>query len=315
MIYSLLTPTYNRAHTLPKVYESLKAQTLLDFEWIIVDDGSTDNTGFLVNGWIKEAPFVIRYFKQSNAGHHVATNKAILEAQGEFCLPLDSDDRLLPEALEMFWLYWKSIPVAQRKDYVGVTALIQTQSGQILGQKFRQHIFDSDTTTLSYILRFGGDRKGMLRTDILKENPYPVFEAERFISDSIIWHRIARTYKTRFINEVLCVSDYLSDGQTLNTIKHLLDNPKGSSLYYQELLNDPHRFSFKVRLGIHAYFVRYSLHAGYDWGLIGRVGSKNMFHFGLGSVLGYLLYVKDRVVLGRMNRPSKSKYLDGLKSY
>jgi glycosyltransferase involved in cell wall biosynthesis len=268
MLFSILTPTYNRAHTLPKVYASLQKQSLNDFEWIIVDDGSKDSTAKLVQEWMLEANFPIRYFKQPNGGHHVATNKAIQEARGTFCIPLDSDDQLVPEALEKFLKHWETIPENQRDQFVGITALIETESGALMGSKFPEDSFDSDTTTLSYIMRFGDDRKGMIRTDILKQHLYPVFPDERFMSDSIIWHRIAKTHKTRFVNDVVCVTDYLPDGQTLNTVKLLCKNAKGSSLYYQELLDDPHPFSFKIRTGIYAYFVKYSLHAGYSWSTI-----------------------------------------------
>jgi glycosyltransferase involved in cell wall biosynthesis len=306
--FSILTPTYNRAHTLPKVYQSLRQQTLQDLEWIVVDDGSSDTTTALIKYWQKEAPFPIRYFKQANVGHHVATNKAIQEAKGEFCVLLDSDDQLVSKGLERFLALWETIPVNQRQGFVGVTALIATEKGQILGGKFPQDIFDSDSTTVGYILRLGDDRKGMLRTEVLKQYLYPVFQKEKFISDSIIWHRIAKTYQTRFVNEVVCISDYLPDGQTLNTVRLLSNNPKGSSLYYQELLNDPHPFSYKVRTGIHAYFVRYSLHACYGWHLIFRVGSKRPLFLGLGVMLGIGLFLRDRFRQKQTQKVSKSNF-------
>ncbi len=293
MLYSILTPTYNRAHTLPKVYESLQKQTLQDFEWVIVDDGSSDHTYMLVQQWIQEAPFAIRYFKQANGGHHVATNRAIREAKGKFSIPLDSDDQLIPEALERFLKHWENIPENQQEHYVGITALIETEFGALMGSKFPTDIFDSDTTTMSYILRFGDDRKGMIRTDILKQNLYPIFPDEKFMSDSIIWHRIAKKFKTRFVNDILCITDYLPDGQTLNTVKLLCNNPKGSSLYYQELLDDPHLFSFKVRTGIYAYFVRYSLHAYYSWPFI-LSQMKHPIFATLGVLAGSFFYLRDK---------------------
>jgi glycosyltransferase involved in cell wall biosynthesis len=293
MLYSILTPTYNRAHTLPKVYMSLQQQTLQDFEWIIVDDGSSDHTSILVQQWIQEASFNIRYLKQANGGHHVATNQAIREAQGQFCIPLDSDDQLIPEALERFLKHWETIPENQREQYVGITALIETEAGALMGSKFPTDIFDSDTTTMSYILRFGDDRKGMIRSDILKQNLYPIFPDEKFMSDSIIWHRIAKKFKTRFVNDILCITDYLPDGQTLNTVKLLCKNAKGSSLYYRELLDDPHPFSFKVRAGLHAYFVRYSLNAHYSWPFI-LSQMKHPIYAPLGILAGSLFYLRDK---------------------
>ena len=103
--FTVFTPTFNRAYTLQGVYESLAMQTFRDFEWIIVDDGSTDNTENLISEWKKEANFVIRYYYQTNQGKHIASNKGVKEAQGELFLFLDSDDRCVPQTLEVFKKY------------------------------------------------------------------------------------------------------------------------------------------------------------------------------------------------------------------
>jgi glycosyltransferase involved in cell wall biosynthesis len=294
MLYSILTATYNRAHTLPKVYASLQQQSLQNFEWVVVDDGSTDHTTKLMQQWIQEAPFPIRYFKQINKGRHVAANKTVEEARGEFCLILDSDDQLVPTALERFTFHWEAIAHEQRHQYVGITALIETQAGVLMGSKFPQDVFDSDTTEMGYILRLGDDRKGMVRTDVLKRFLYPVFEDEKFMTDSVIWHRIAKYYQTRFINEILCVTDYLPDGQTQNAARNLSKSPKGSSLYYQELLDDPHKFPLKIRAGLHAYYVRYALHAGYSWLQILKTMGAQPFYMMVGATVGTLFFLRDQ---------------------
>jgi len=108
--FTVFTPTSNRAHTLSRVYESLKRQTFRDFEWLIVDDGSTDNTREVVEGWQREKLFIIRYFWQKNAHKKVAFNRGVLEADGKFFITLDSDDEALPEALDILDRHWCNIP-------------------------------------------------------------------------------------------------------------------------------------------------------------------------------------------------------------
>jgi hypoxanthine-guanine phosphoribosyltransferase len=113
------------------------------------------------------------------------------------------------------------------------------------------------------------------------------------MSDSIIWHRISTKYRTRFVNDILCISDYLPDGLTINIVRNLCKSAKGSSLYYQELLNDPHPFSFKVRAGIHAYFVRYSLHANYSWNTI-LSHMRQPIYASIGVLAGSFFFLRDR---------------------
>src|SRR2546423_7154708 len=108
MRFTVLTATYNRAHLLPRVYESLCAQTFRDFEWVIVDDGSTDGTRELVSSWHEDFP--IRYFWKPNGGKHTAVNLGVQEAAGQFIVILDSDDRLIPDTLERLDYHWKQIP-------------------------------------------------------------------------------------------------------------------------------------------------------------------------------------------------------------
>jgi glycosyltransferase involved in cell wall biosynthesis len=121
--FTVFTPSYQRAKTLPRVYESLQSQTFTDFEWLVIDDGSTDNTRALVAGWQQDARFPIRYLFQKNAGKHVAYNRAARLARGELLVTLDSDDSCLPNALERFYFWWQSIPSAQRDGFAGVTPL------------------------------------------------------------------------------------------------------------------------------------------------------------------------------------------------
>ncbi len=108
--FSVFAPTYNRAHTLPRLYSSLCEQTFKDFEWIIVDDGSTDETAEVVKPWLKAAPFRVRYFWKPNGGKHTAINRGVQEAVGRFLAISDSDDWYVPQALDRFIHHWNEIP-------------------------------------------------------------------------------------------------------------------------------------------------------------------------------------------------------------
>lgn len=293
MQFTVLTPTYNRAHTLATVYDCLKEQTLQDFEWLIVDDGSRDSTEMLVRSW-SEAPFPIRYFKKANGGKHTALNLGIQEARGFFTVILDSDDVIRPNCLERFLHHWLSIPECERDQFAGITALCANQRGTILGGKFPKDSFDSNAIEVTYLYRLTDDRYGMQRTEVMRHFPFPVFEGERFLTESVIWNRIARYYKNRYINEVLCLKEYRTDGLTRSISRHLSSNPQGSSLYYQQLLEVSVPLSFKVHLGIYAYYVRYALHAKRS--LVNIMS--NTRHPGfmlLGSVLGSFFYLRDKI--------------------
>ena len=142
-LFTVFTPTYNRAHTLRRVYDSLCAQTLRDFEWIVIDDGSTDGTAELVANWVKAADFPVRFFRQEHSGKHIAHNLAMREARGKFFLPLDSDDACAPRALERMAYHWNTIPDSERALYSGVDGLCSDQNGEIIGDRFPSEPFDT----------------------------------------------------------------------------------------------------------------------------------------------------------------------------
>jgi glycosyltransferase involved in cell wall biosynthesis len=201
--FTVFTPTYNRAHTLHRVYESLRGQTFRDFEWLVVDDGSTDDTRQKVNGWRQEADFPVRYVFQANAGKHVAFNRGVREARGELFLTLDSDDACVPRALERLKVHWDSIPAQEKERFTGVTSLCMDEQGKLVGERFPGNITDSDSIEVELILRVKGEKWGFHRTAVLRQYPFPEPAGVKFIPESIVWLSIARTYKTRFVNECL----------------------------------------------------------------------------------------------------------------
>lgn len=265
--FTVFTPTFNRARTLGHVYESLKAQTFHNFEWLIVDDGSTDNTRELLAQWRQKSDFPIRYVYQENSGKHVAFNLAAREAQGELFLVLDSDDTCVPEALARFKFHWDSIPDYQREEFSGVTALCADQHGKVVGDEFPQDVTDSDSLEITYRFKVRGEKWGFLRTEVLRRYPFPVLEKQcPYVPEGVIWAAIARRYKTRFVNEVLRI--YWSDGSPASdqlTRWQLSRRAYGHLLWDLSVMNeqiDWFRYAPLQFMRSAAGYVRYSYHTG-----------------------------------------------------
>jgi glycosyltransferase involved in cell wall biosynthesis len=201
--FTVFTPTFNRAHTLHRVYDSLSAQTFRDFEWLIVDDGSTDETRTLVEGWQREARFTLRYLYQPNQGKHVAFNRGVREARGDLFLTLDSDDACVPKALEKLKRHWDRIPRAQLHRYCGLTVSCVDEKGNLVGTKFPRDITDSDSLEIRYRHKVQGEKWGFMRTEVLRKFPFPEPRNVRFVTEAIVWRAIAREYRTRYVNETL----------------------------------------------------------------------------------------------------------------
>lgn len=224
--FTVLTPTYNRAHTLDRVYDSLSAQNLQDFEWLIVDDGSTDNTKNLVAQWQQEADFPIRYVWQSNQHKKTAFNHGVRVAEGELIVALDSDDTLEPNALCDMARTWREIPALERKQYVAVTGLCKTPSGEVVGDLYPYDQFDANPLDLQFKFAIQGEKFGCLSTEVLQLYPFPE-NIPGFVPESVVWRSIARAgYKTRFVNQVYRVyydsGDSLSQQGRNNAAQHAL---------------------------------------------------------------------------------------------
>jgi len=202
-LFTVFTPTFNRAHTIHRVYESLAKQTLTDFEWLIVDDGSTDETADLIEHWRSEAAFPIRMYRQENSGKHFAINVGVREASGELFLILDSDDACADNALERFAAHWSDIDPSIRYEFAGVTALCSDQLGCRIGCEFASSPCDSNWLDQRYKFKIGGEKWGFTRTSIMREFPFPQDIVASCLPENVVWDAIARKYKTRFVNDVL----------------------------------------------------------------------------------------------------------------
>lgn len=262
--FTVFTPTYDRVHTLPRVYHSLQVQTYRDFEWLIVDDGSTDNTEEVVRGWQQQADFPIRYFWQPNRGKHVAFNHGVTQARGELFLTLDSDDACVPEALARFVHHWEAIPASRRQQFSAVTAHCMYQDGRLVGTSFPHDITDSDSLEIVYRFKVRGEKWGFHRTDVLKQYPFPELEMT-YMPEGVIWGKIARRFKTRFVNEALRIyytdQPSLTRGEGRNAGRGAL----GGRFQHLTILNEATDYLLYspvefYRSGVH--YVRFSLHSG-----------------------------------------------------
>jgi glycosyltransferase involved in cell wall biosynthesis len=209
--FTVFTPSHNRAHTLYRAYESLRVQTFRDFEWLVVDDGSADGTGELLEKWRAEANFPVRYIYQQNQGKPVAFNRGVQEAQGALFLTLDSDDGCVPNALERLKFHWDAIPAGEKDKFSAVTVLCKDQNGKLVGDKFPRDIWDSDSIEFSFDHVIRGEKWGFQRTDVLKQFPFPMVPNAKFIPESVVWLALSRKFKTRFVNEILRIY-HIEDG-------------------------------------------------------------------------------------------------------
>jgi glycosyltransferase involved in cell wall biosynthesis len=262
MLFTVFTPTFNRRHTLLRLFESLEAQTFRDFEWLVVDDGSTDGTGEFLRELESRASFPLRYHYQPNGGKHVASNRAVDLAAGQLFTTLDSDDALLPHALGRLADHWWSIPQDRRHEFSGVTCLCERQDGTIVGDAFPASpggggVLDSDPIAMMPF-RVAGEKWGFHGTDIMRQHRFPEFAGESFIPEGLVWNRIGSKYRIRYVNEALRVYFDERDCMSKRNVELRSRNPRGSQLFYME----QSRFEPTRRLKFRALinYIRFSLH-------------------------------------------------------
>jgi glycosyltransferase involved in cell wall biosynthesis len=294
--FTVFTPTFNRAHTLPRVYDSLREQTMTDFEWLVVDDGSTDGTRDLVRGWAEESPFPIRYFHQENSGKHVAENVAVREARGRFTSTLDSDDWYTPDALESFSAAWESIPAGDQASFVGVVALCADPEGSVIGTRFPDDPLDTTYTDLVFRHHVTGDKAGFGRTDVARQYRFPVIQGETLIIEFLVYARLARHYRIRCINKVVKIVEYqptgLSAVRSTDRSSELVRNPRTATLFFREQLDVP-GLPARTVARAQTNHTRFSLHAGL--GLQSLRDSPSKALWALTLPVATAAYVRDRL--------------------
>lgn len=231
---TVFTATYNRMNLLKKLYDSLVKQTSKDFEWIIVDDGSTDDTSTVVQKFLSENKLDISYIYQENGGKHRAVNEGLDRAKGQLFFIVDSDDALLPKAIAT--VIDRFTTIQDNPKYAGVAFNRGYSETVIVGETFEGEFIDCDNLhRVKYNIL--GDKAEVYRTEILKEIKFPEIEGENFMSEVVLWNEVARRgHKLRWFNEIIYISDYLEDGLTKNSTTIFKKNPIAHKLMTKELL-------------------------------------------------------------------------------
>ena len=225
---TVFTATYNRAYILTNAYESLCTQTDKSFEWIIVDDGSTDETESLVNQWInKNNGFEIRYYKVPNGGKMRAANFAYKSAKGELFLNLDSDDYITEDCIEKV-IKWENTIADQKDKFAGIAVLKCDFDGKIIGTTFSGEYLDASCLDRGKF-NISGDRAEIFYTDLLRKYPFQEFSGEKFIAEGIVWQMICyhENKILRWVNEPLYRCEYREDGYSHHALKLAYENPQG----------------------------------------------------------------------------------------
>lgn len=256
MKVTIFTATYNRGYIINSAYESLVRQTNKDFEWLVVDDGSTDNTEELFLKWKNSNNgFPIRYIKIENGGKQRAANIAYEIAQGELFLNLDSDDYLPDDCIQTI-IDWESTIADRKAEFAGVAGLKCAFDGNIIGTTFDDEYIDASTLERK---KYGitGDRAEVFYTELLKKHPFNVFEGEKFISEGLTWDEICYEEKKvlRWFNKPLSFCEYIEDGYSARPFELMCKNPKGVAYCVKSAIRISNP-SFMQRLKLyHRYYL------------------------------------------------------------
>ncbi len=287
---TIFTPTYNRAYILPKLYDCLCEQTCQDFEWLIVDDGSTDHTKELVEGWKLEKIVDIRYLYQNNSGKMMAHNKAVLASKTELFMCVDSDDYLCSDQVVVDIIsFWDNHNKNHNDDICGIIAFKE------IGQKRMAFPEGMNIAHLSGLEEkgFNGEAALVFRRDVLEQYPFPFFEGEKFVTDVYIYDQIDQKYMFMLFPYYVQHCEYHEDGYSHNYMKLLFNNPKGFRAYHNQCVS----LRKKGYLRSVICYVALSLRIG-DWEMFRHAANKTLT--ALLFPLGVLKYLYDNYRLSHI---------------
>lgn len=287
IILSIVTPTFNRAHLLDQCFESLRKQTVNNFEWIIVDDGSSDNTKSVVKKFIKaNIDMNIQYIYKNNGGKHTAMNASHPYIRGKYVLILDSDDYLTPDATEKVLRGWNEF---QTNLSIGMLIFLR---GDSMGNPRAYGANDKvvgDFRELQRISITSSDCCEVFRADLFIRYPYSEYKGERFLSESELWNRLAENhYKTVYINQVIYICEYLQGGLTDSGRRMRIMNPLGGMCTSKHFFDKIYPLKIRIKKGL--LYVCYGYFADMKWM---EVLTRDTGHLGLKMLCllpGHLMY-------------------------
>ena len=287
---TVLTPTYNRASLLINLYQSLTKQDFEDFEWVIVDDGSTDTTTDIVDKFIKEQKIVITYIQQLNGGKHKALNRGVKEAKGELILIVDSDDSLPQNSLSIIQRYY--LDIKDNPLIGGICGLMAHHDGTVIGKRNVSLPINISSIEMRYKYGFVGDVCEVFKIDVLREFPFPEFDNERFCPEDLVLNRIAKKFKLLFINDVIYLRDYLEGGLTSKIVKIRMQSPIASMMCYAELLQNDIPYIYKLKAAINYWRFRFCYYGKGSFPKIRGI-------WNVASLIGWGMHIKDVYLLDK----------------
>lgn len=273
MLVTVFTPVFNREQSINAVYESLCAQTDMDFEWLVINDGSTDRTDEILEEIVRthQMPFAINYVRKQNEGLNRTINRALDLAKGTLLMRLDSDDEALPNAVALIHEKYPLIKDDSKLCAVAFRSLLF--DGSFNGTHPFQEDTRSDFCSFRYIHHAIGDRNEIMKVDIFKKYRFPEFQGENFCPEALVWNRIAKEYDCIYATEAIYKKGFEDDSITAKIYSTLKRCCQGSCTLYFEALNNSAipfkgRFGSAVRYYRYAFFAKRSLWRGIPLSLI-----------------------------------------------
>ena len=263
LAFTIFIPTYNRGTQLVKTIQSVEKSHFRDFEVIIVDDGSDDQTYHIVAQCRSNTTFSLTYIYQRNSGKAGAHNTALYYTRGEFFITLDSGDLLLPDALNQLIEEWKTIPDEGKNLFAGVSALCLKEDGTLSGDRYPEGITDINFLDLVSITPLSGEKRQAIKSQVMRQFPYPRIPGEKHVRPDFILRRMAHKYKLRLMNQPVQINIREPDGITANINRYRMENPKSFRLFYLEEITLNKKYYDKRKLyGDNWRYIRFSLHSG-----------------------------------------------------
>jgi len=286
---SVFTPTYNRKNLLPQLYNSLERQTNKLFEWIIIDDGSIDNTTELIDFFRTKSSFPIKYKYQENSGKHIAINQGVTLAEYDIFLMVDSDDFISDDAIELTINYFEKI--RNDNNICGVCFNKANFNGINISKKRLQDKLVGNLIELRYIINSQEDKAEVFKTSVLKEFPFPNYLNEKFCMETLIWNRISKKYDILFSDKTIYFCEYLKGGLSDNLVKIRMNSPKSTMLTYLEMYNLKITFVNKIKAILNFWRFSYNDKTKTIFKKIKMLNNKILFIY---AFPGYLLFLRDK---------------------
>ncbi len=258
--FTICTPLPESVEALSRLWASLKEQTLRDFEWVVVCQETGVGPCSAVEDLAREADFVVRSVVSKKRERAAAINKGVNTAEGEFFLILDTDGQPAPEALEKMAAHWEAIPEEERGFFISVTGLAALRTGEVYGTTFPSSPFDSNSIETTSHYGVSGRKWGFLRTEVLRQGLFPVFEGEEFVPEQLVLNRLGIRAITRYVNDIFLILDIEKKTDPIEELRRWVESPKASATFYNEF--SAQRAPLVHRIKSCANYVRFSLHAG-----------------------------------------------------